>query len=183
MYTDKNYAKGRLNDTIIQCDGKPVLILDFPNKNVLLKMLGTGQELSVSYDSKRLSLQPPLLGYINGVGGATYLVRSPNRRWKQGIDKRGIYCLGPDCRTQDWYLGEQFNKGLSNQYPSLEEAILLVKERLVTTAFNKRWAIGLDERIYYRGKRVGLLRFSTREIVLDEEKLYLREALEEALNE
>lgn len=179
MYELIDYARGRLDDTVIMIDGSPSFIkMVTGNRELVFRNLTLDDGGAISMDSDKVDLTPIPLGYLNSVFGASYLVRLAQRRWKQGLDKRAVMVRGKDCRREDWFYTEDMEQCLTNVYPSFEEAKALAIKDDITVAFNKRWAISAKDSLFHRGMLVGTCK---KKVSLQKVYKYLQEILEEVI--
>ena len=179
MYKDRQYAMGRLLNTILQIRGNPCYVNHITgDMQVRYTDLITDEESGIQLDDPSLDLSPIELGYVNFKRGASYLIREAARRWKQGTDNKGIVVRGADNRTGDWFLSRQFLNCIADKYPSVIEALIVAEEEGITVAFNRKFAVSSDGSLYYRGIIVGKY---DNTFTLNKVYSYLQEILEEAL--
>jgi hypothetical protein len=101
-------------------------------------------------------IHPGIPGFVNGNDEAVYFTRIPRRIYYVGLSNENIRVVGLG--------GDIFNRislhkpaivfSLMDVYPSLEEALLLIKEKR-SVAFNKHFAVDKHQRIFYKTSHVG----------------------------
>jgi len=179
MYDMVDFAIGRLVQTTIKIKGVPSTILRINADREVKYVHLIEQEMRyISLDDEGVDLTPLKVGYLNCRRGASYLVRDARRRWKQGLDQQGISVEGDNYLVHDFYSSQEFLDCLEGKYPSLLEATFTAKDKHKSVAFNRKWAVGPTEELYYRGKIVGN---SKDGLHLNEVYKYLKELLEEVL--
>lgn len=110
----------------------------------------------------------PRLGFVNSHGAATYVSRTPVRRYQQGVTNASIHVdylprelyheRFEDCRLQFSNLeSREIGAALRGQYPTLRSALRFIKEFGGAMAFDKQFAIAEGNEIYYRKAKVGRL--------------------------
>lgn len=171
MYYNREFAQGRLVDTIIRFKDRAVAVLSVINEAQDLSLidLETNAEMVVNIDDKDISLDPPRLGYIYIPRvGARYYRRDAQRRWKQGLPLDMFHGL---FQTQRKALGSSLN-GKFKPFRQCCRAKL-------HTPFHRHWAVG-DGNLLYKGDIVGTV---TKEGVpsLRPDKVWLKEYLEEVI--
>lgn len=179
MYEFIDYAQGRLVDTVISIDQVPCYVMAVSDdRKIKYKTFPAGVLQVCSLDSDKIDLTPLPLGYVNFKRGSTYLTRIPQRRWKQGLDYRGIRSQGLDYREDDWFTSRAMLDCFNTKYPSYLEALFLLEEDRPCVAFSSKWAVDYEGAVFFRGTKVGKIEG---EITLKETYGYLQEMLEESL--
>jgi len=183
-YDEPAYAADRLVGTIVRYKGKAVKINNIiPDGSVELTYLTVNKRDLVKL--KDLDITPVPLGFCNYNGSTTYLSRSPVRQdWKQGLRSRTMRSSSPHW-APDEIPFKVIGKTIENDYPSLENVIVHLKEGAVESmAWHKDFAIDKIGNIYY--KTVGIvgafLDFKERRFQLAKEYRWVLESLEEAVN-
>lgn len=126
--------------------------------------------LMVELNSVELDISSPLLGYVNSGKTTYYVMRSPDRRYKQLVEPQTLVASecgitkGPTMvDTSGILLTQQGIEMLLGQYPSLKEAMELVKSKKVrAVAIDRYIALAMDSfgivRVYYKNKEVGRIK-------------------------
>tara|TARA_Y100001973_G_scaffold106774_1_gene187459 strand:+ start:6275 stop:6853 length:579 start_codon:yes stop_codon:yes gene_type:complete len=181
-------ATMRLEGTIILYGGKAALVRGV-NGDLTLSLERLHDEKvfdRVKQTSKFVKLRAPCLGYVNTERGAMFAMRTPARMWKQGLSMRSVRFKGHG-RVLPFHIENRvLAKCLDNNYPTLEEA----KASFVSTnpfkqdtpnsvAFSRRWAVGKDGDLLYKGDKVGRLEDKP---MLADKFIWLAEDLQETLD-
>lgn len=140
--------------------------------------------------SKHFDIAPFKLGYVNRPSGSGvfYCTRLPNRIQKQGL-------CGENFSARDNYGAPiNFNTFLSckqmidmvhGNYPSFDEALRLLAEKVNSVAFHRDFALVKDEVIpnllflYHKGNKVGMYARNSGEVSLGNKYACLKESLQE----
>lgn len=171
-YFDNDFARGRLNDTIIRIGGKAALIREIGgDQDLIYTDLESGDEGVINIRHEDVSIIPPRLGYITLGAGWFYCERFPERRWKQGIPLNIIAEKGPITHKTLKSLG----KSLNGKYTKFNVA----KRSKGCTAFSLHFAVS-NGLLMFKGKPVGDV--SVEGVVkLADKFIFLKEYLEESL--
>lgn len=103
-YESLEEVKHRLAGTVVLYNKEPVYLRDVCSENedgkygefvVLFKLPGMKEHFFVDKDDARLEYKRIRLGYVNGRYTALYIVRTPARRFKQGLTKDNIFIFTP----------------------------------------------------------------------------------------
>ena len=192
MYDDLNYADGRLRHTYIRYNGLPIYIKrvsywDDDGRQLCLNTVDvkTRKNKTIKINDAGLNYRPMPLGYVNFDGRAYYLMRMPQRRYKQGLDSGSIRVKVHSEDRQgvvpDWneLLAAPLYNVFENGYPSYTEACSLVDRGKTSVAFHRRFAIasgGLGNKyLTYKGNNIGW--FENNKILLSKKFKYLKEML------
>lgn len=177
----------RLEGTIITYRGKACTVGGV-NDNLTLNLsrLSDGSVFEgVKQKDPDIILRAPCLGYINTEKGAIFAMRTPARMWKQGLHMRSVRFKHQRFPFQ--VDNQTLSKCLDNEYPTLEEAMAGFKSTNPfnqkvphSIAFSRRWAVGRDGGLLYKGDKVGELKG---EPMLADKFIWLAEDLQETLNE
>lgn len=179
MYERQEDISGRLEGTIIRYGDDPVLVTGHEDFNIFIKFLdGTKREI-VSIKDKNLNFKSIPLGYVNYKGGAYYLQRVPERRWKHGISRAGIYSVTKNAPT-DYLLGKPLVSTVKNIYCSYDRALIEIEKPSINSiAFNRILAIKKEDlgnkKLNYKGVEVGY--FERERVILGKEYTHLKEHL------
>ena len=184
MYECADYAYGRLVNTVIRIKGEPCLVLALNSGEITYRNFGehladsTIDFSNIGYNSPHVDLTPIPVGYVNFKEGALYLVREAARRWKQGLDGRGLSVQGDRMEQADaeyLFFSTPMNDCLTNNYPSFAEAIALAEKEEKVVAFHLDWAVSVAGNLWFKGRLVGNV--IEDKAVLDDAFIYLQEAL------
>lgn len=170
-YYDNDFARGRLIGTIIRINGRAAYIENISGDQDLHYIdLESDTPGMVNIRDESVNVIPPRPGYISTGRGWKYVTRQPERRWKQGltIDLLGI---DMDSKTQRKALG----KSLNGNYIHFNVA----KRSVRCSAFSLHFAVQ-DGELMYKGEKVGTVSVEGF-IALDQNKIFLKEYLEESL--
>lgn len=162
----------RLHHTYCMYDGKPV----FVNVNVGYTIgeviiyppgdLSATKAKVVNITDDKFKFVFPELGYFNYKNRAVYLVRRPDRNQRQGLDLATCTVIvhnqndsGLPPSVSAILSSENFIPNLEGIYPSLQEALKLLKEDAQSVAISKRVAIGYIGRnllgLFYDSRLIG----------------------------
>lgn len=172
-YFDLDFARGRLERTVINISGRASLVLEVQGHDQILhyKDLEEFEYGTIPITSPEVEFVPPKLGYVQRPEGWRFFSRMPERRWKQGIpfDMFGI-------RYDDQKGCVRIGKSLNGKFASYNVA----KEARIPVAFSLNFAV---DRLYlhYKGEVVGTVN-PEGEPSLSPNYIYLREYLEECLS-
>lgn len=150
---DYNYANTRLVDSLVRLeDGSPFYVLTVQNDGYVIGIVNNNhKELRVPI--KDLNLEPVKLGYMNSKRKAGYLMRIPERKWKQGLRERNIY--SKDGVTVNILSPNLFNT-IRGIYPSLKDCVdYLYNDEVLSSAFSRDFSVytkGASKKIYLRYK-------------------------------
>lgn len=179
MYERQEDIRDRLEGTIIRYEDDPVLVVDSEGFNIFIKYLDGIKKELVSIKDKKLNFKSIPLGYVNYKGRAYYLQRIPQRRWKHGVSRAGIYSV-TDHAPIDYLLGKPLVATVKNIYCSYDKALIDIKKKSIeSVAFNRLIAIKKENlgntKLEYRGAEVGW--FEKNKVILGKEYSHLREHL------
>lgn len=180
--TEPHYFRQAFQNSMVRIKNTPVIIGNTD---------GFGAELYYPLNSKssyikdirniELNIEPVELGFLNYRDKVTYLRRSPQRRWKQGLSIGSV--VSPVNKTV--FYSKSFSNIVVNRYPSLEECDKLLKEnKKISCAFHRKWALKKGVQcpsLLYRGRVVGT--YYEGKFYLTDNFKYLEESLEEVLND
>lgn len=157
------------------------------NTCILRPLHGTRREQLVSLKDEGLDISSPILGYVNTKNEAIYVMRSPDRRYKQTLSPTSIIGMTISGRvlTGESLTEAIFSKNgedmLLNKYPTLEEALKFIesgtttKRSSLSIAFNRDVALAKDSfgitRVYFKGKEVGRIKPKTKIVIVPEGNL------------
>jgi hypothetical protein len=184
MYANDNveYARNRLNDTIITHQGKAVTVIDV-NKQGAKKPLQiisteilTGNAIVDSIDN--YDLTPVKLGFVNSNEAVGYLARKPLRHdWRQGLRAQQIVI--PYSSTPDFFIDFQdVAKTIEGIFPTIEE----IRGMKGMRAFSRDFCVDQKNDIYYRAfGKIGNFIDKTRNFLLDAKFFWVEERLKEVV--
>lgn len=174
---DHEYAHSRLEQTVVSLNGEPVFVMTV--KRGMLVTYSTLKDMTTYLTCRvdDLDLRPVKLGYCNHVRGVSYLMRMPMRRdWRQGLRFGNFIGVGFDVRHLAYTDLYDVIKG---NYPTFAQVLVKLKSGEVKTlAWCRAWAMSKTD-LFYKGQKVGSI--VANKPVLNDDNLYLREALEESL--
>lgn len=171
-YIKQDDVHMRLHNTYCMYDGKPVFVtvnVGYPVGDVTIYPPGSVDVLKskvINITNDKFKFVFPELGYVNYKNCAVYLGRRPDRNQRQGLDPGSCYAivhaqndsrLPPSVSTI--ICSENFIPNLEGVYPSLTEALELLKEDAQSVAISKRVAIGYIGRnllgLFYDSRLIG----------------------------
>jgi len=128
------------------------------------------------------------LGFCNVYGKSIYLMRSPQRQWKEGINNDNLCYLSPDNNAPNIQYGVPGGtvSGMvllplfKGNYPSFDEALNDVEETGAGSwsAFDRNYAVSNSGDISFKGlNNVGIV--NKGKVVLKDSFHFLKESLEE----
>lgn len=189
-YDTAAYAASRLIDTIILCDGAPVIV-----RNVEKSDAGSG--IVVKYteildptdrtkraDINQFDLNPVRLGYVNYRKDPVYLTRAPMRRdWRQGLRTMNIYdAHGNNPRMIPYHVIAQT---IMNNYPTFESALNTLNSPLLGDgglAYHRDFSISHEGKLSYKGMfEVGEVNMENGDVVIDPKFAWVGEAFNESM--
>lgn len=171
-YIKQDDVHMRLHNTYCMYDGKPVFVqvnMGYTIGEVVVYPPGTldaAKAKVVNITDDKFKFVFPELGYFNYKNCAVYIVRRPDRNQRQGLDPgtctvvvhtQNDSGLPPSVSTL--ICSENFIPNLEGIYPSLSEALDLLKEDAQSVAISKRVAIGYIGRnllaLFYDSRLIG----------------------------
>jgi len=178
MYSEVDYARTRLEGTVVLHDNKALRINHITSDRVIQGTLLQGREVEVSMDDCQLAQHK--LGFVNRDGNVFYVQRLPKRRdWRQGLRTNNVvgFRIGRDRieRISDTTI----MKCLEGNFPSVADALDEVVRCDVPVAISRSFALvpkrgGICVQYKQRGI-VGVYRDG--EFVLSDKYKYLKPAL------
>lgn len=165
-YYDRDFAQGRLTNTIISVHDRAALVLEVgPNQRLTVEDLESGVVTQIPITDESVSHIRPKVGWINVPRQhALFAAVMPERRWKQGIPLNNL------PQVEKKYLG----MALNNNYPSYARCI----DSQLRKAFSRYWAVG-NGRLWYKGLTVATVDGGV--VTFKQDKLFLRESFEECI--
>lgn len=176
VYEDCEYARSRLNDTIVMHKRSPVRVVnvchDMKAKvcsqlNIKAKPYFVGCE--------ELNILNMSLGFLNERGVASFLARRTLRHdWRQGLRPNNVSStnIGVSYKT--------ISKALLHRYPTFDESLLSVVDKSTSCAWCEDFAIKSDMSIVWRYDVVG--KFTDGYIKLNNKFVFLTNAIKESIN-
>ena len=180
-----NDVNARLDGGICFYDGRPYVIythgLNGTTGN-LRPLHGSRRDFLVHLNDEKLDISSPELGYINSGDNAFYIMRSPDRRYKQTLSSTSMVGLKIDGRVlsgdsvADVIFSESGERMFLNIYPTLKEALTFLEEakskKTRSVAFHRDVALAKDSfgitRVYFKGKEVGRIKPKTKTVIVPE---------------
>jgi hypothetical protein len=165
--------RNHLENTIIRLlDGSPVMINLIERNGTTFTLhyshlLGTG---GGGLPLSEFNLESCPLGYTPK---GRYLRRSPSRRWRWGLDSRGVrlYHNGSfearNCNLPSTTLA----LCIKGEHPSLQELL----ENNTFGAFDRHWCLTQDMLVYFQAMKVG--KVVDNQVVLDKQYKFLLKVL------
>ena len=178
---DIDYARGRLNNTFVPINGELVYVKHIGrNPNPVVTFSDTEEGEDVGRGAlKDIDLTPIKLGYSNYNGKTKYIMRTPARRWKQGVDNQSVKTLSTYWNEFFHMGGGDFRYTFSGKYPTLQVAIKRVKQKNYPVAFSRVFALLPENKLEYKGKDVVGTITDLGMPILDRKFMWLEEALRE----
>ena len=178
----------RLRRSVIMYGTLPVFVEGVEEKSLLMTALLTGKALKVESSSDKLNLNSLPLGYVNTREGALYIRRRPVRLYKQGICSENLCTSSRSGVPERVLRSKAFAKMLINSYPTFSEVVTgsggyvnPFEPSSTVKAFHRSLASD-GKNLYHKGRLVGKIR-PDKTFSLTEKFTYLREDIEECLNE
>jgi len=188
----------RLQGTVVRYDGEPVYVSNVtqgddgvPRIHIMnLPVILNGRE-EVNEDNKvtrkvvnsrHFDFEPFLLGYANLKYGACFLSRAPVRKYKQGLSSGNLTDAQGRLSFKAALADPGFKDALKNEYPPRSVATEMAKDKSITVAFCREFAVEYNSLgyflLHYRGAPCA---FSEDGYVfkLPEQFKYLSEVLQE----
>lgn len=154
-YKDEyRYAGSRLVGSVVRFNGKPVMV-----DNVDEEGRATGyyikSERPFNAHISNMNLDPVPLGYINTGSNAVYIARQPKRNdWRQGMRFANVKSINSNITPNE--LGYKcIAPCIMGEFPNIEECQKAVANGANSMAFSRRFSIGNNKSLSYRGKVVG----------------------------
>jgi hypothetical protein len=176
MYdNDYNYARTRLQDTLIKDDqGKPLYVVDVTSQGVIAEYFDGEDHKVLKLDE--VVVTDLKLGFVNYRGKAYYLARQPKRRdWRQGVRGQNVCSLSGALPLSNSTLAQC----LRGDFPSLSGALQKASEVAESIAWARDWALSKSLELLYKGEGV-VGKVVDGELELNTKFSYLQEALTEA---
>lgn len=189
-YDTAAYAASRLVDTIILCDGAPVIV-----RSVQSSLEGAG--ITVKYteildpsekmkkaDISKFDLNPVRLGYVNYRKNPVYLTRAPMRRdWRQGLRALNIYDAdGNNPRMIPYHVIAQT---IMNRYPSFQSALEALSSPLFEQgglAYHRDFSLSREGKLEYKGMfNVAQVNMDNGDVVIKPEFAWVGEAFNDSM--
>ena len=187
MFDNIRDASSKLGGTIIMHDKRAMLVNDVTEDLDLQgTLIRTGEDIVTRQDDPLVKLYCPSLGYVNTKDNSFYFMRTPVRRWKQGVDMRALVCPSEGIRPRGMLDYRNLADCLENVYPSFTEALGMFeninpfkKERRRSIAFSKHFAVKQGREgmlLCFKGREVGVVEGS--QPLLSNSFIWLQEMLE-----
>jgi len=189
MYDNVDDARMYLSGTVVRLDGTPVYIrqvepLDSGGITARYRVLGEDNNRNRTLADGGWDLTPVPLGYINlGRDGCYYLIRTPGRRYHQGLHGDSL-CSLRNGRVTVFGFPDMalLSRTILGEYPTYQEVYDAVTHGSQPKAFTRTLALngGGHITLEHRGTEVGYEADSA--MVLYPEFAYLKENIREQLN-
>jgi hypothetical protein len=154
------------------------------NQVRLSSLTGAVAPIIVGVADENLDVSSPPLGYINYSGHANYVMRRPERRFKQVVNAQNLICervmtgtyVGPD-QLNNMLFSREGEDMLMGRYPSVKDAIerMTLNKKVISVAISRDIAIARDSfgttRVYNKLEQVGYLREGTNTVVIPKHEL------------
>lgn len=183
MYDTVEYARSRLNDTVIMYQGNPFLVQTITRREQGGKLVVVGmlieREAPMEVFLEDCDIKPVSLGYVNYNKKAFYTMRMPMRRdWKQGL--RYLNLIDVDGRQFNGVGYSVFVNTIKNHYPSFQNAVKSLSN-CRSMAFHRDFCIDENYNIIYKGLFT-VAKYEEGDIgSFTIQKEWIREALDEAV--
>lgn len=148
-FYDVDHANLRLSNTIIRLGNYPIYLTEVYadwSASVTYLHSGKGSVLSDIRTLKDFDISPVPLGFCNAGSTASYLMRMPRRRTKQGLSEDSI--AFHDGNRQSVRQNGAYAKALSNTingvYPAKKEALSMLAKGFYVVAISRNWALARD---------------------------------------
>lgn len=174
MYDDVDYARTRLNETIVMStDGKAAYIHNlYVEDNIMsaqCSLVDGGDTKMIKLDD--LTLRGFKLGYLNRNGKAIYIMRVPKRRdWRQGLRNNNVVGFVKQRRCN--ISNQTIMEALEATYPSLDKAISMLQEGWSSVALSRQYAIesyrGRYNVIFRGTHKAGTFNIETKQVTLSD---------------
>lgn len=154
-------ANARLAKTIIRINSTPIKVLEVYSDMIMrYRVLKSGREHTIDVHHRSVNMRPVPLGYMNSHSkGAFYLMRTPARRYKQGLDLTKIifknFALPPVKLSQSH---KALHRCITGYYPKLESAKEAAGVLGVPIAFSRELAVDHRSNLHYKGVIVGSIK-------------------------
>lgn len=185
MYEDDiEYADKRLRNTVVSLRNRnPFWVETVTQKGgkILCSGVDLTTEETLTTSLSNIDLTPIRLGFVNTDTSAIFVCRKPMRKdWRQGLSETSTVLYGENSSR---FRKTHLVQCALNRYPTLAEALLQVKNKVVfSSAFSRDFAItgkSSDLGLVYRKYLVG--KIIKGNVVLDKDKFFLQEHLDEAM--
>ncbi len=187
-YDSEAYAQNRVVGTFVRHkDGTAIEVVNIAGKQVIAKELLTGKDRVFPYDE--LDINPIPLGYANTNGAAVYLARSPMRNdWKQGARWKNLRWItfGGEDNFRERMPAKVLGGVVQGLYPTYNDTVKALtggRDRILSKAWCRHFAMDVNWNIYHRGKYLigKMIDPVRREYKLNDDYWWTKEALEESL--
>jgi hypothetical protein len=185
MFDNKRDAEMRINKSVVMYKKRPVYITGISEKLYCTahELGDPGAEHRFKVTSRLLDLKPVKTGYLNLERNTVYLVRTPVRRWKQGLNAENIRIhadVAGGARLLDTV---SMRNCILNAYPKYPEAIASIREGWRSIAFHRHYAMSAGPAglvfLLYRGDKVGWIKDDSP--VISDEYRFIEEELQEVI--
>jgi len=187
-FYDVNHANLRLSGTIVRLGGLPIYISEvYDDWSVRAKYLLSYKDLRIPnlLNSEQLDISPVPLGFCQMEESASYLMRIPRRRTKQGLSEDSInsHDAPRNSIMESKAYSQSLGNTIINKYPPLKAALKMLGKGFNSVGIARNWAL------YHQGTRILLLykyhgqvgELANGVFSLTEEYRYLQESLDEEL--
>lgn len=143
-YFNMHDAQMRIGDTVCLYKGHPYYVQVTGNGNMVrLYKLGTSTAVAdVDYTSPDFSYKPFPLGYMNYAGRCYYLMRSPDRRQKQGLSRDLVLFKEGGNPPSGWFSTKSLEDTILGNFPSLAVAEMSIRGGITPKmAFHRTLAV------------------------------------------
>lgn len=186
-YDNSRDCNNALSYTVVMReDGEPVFLTPYDDWQWEVVPLGDEHEgETIDLREAGLTFEPIQLGYVNYWDKLIYIARRPKRMWKQGLNHDQLKAIRgylPDELLQS----ENLRNTIVNDFPSMPAAYRVVRLNNKDFAFHRHMAFTVDNGdgvgLEYKGEHIGFVD-EDMDFQINEKYFYLKEAIEEIINE
>lgn len=175
---DLNDATRIYRNSLIRVGINPIRVDALKDAGKIL-IIGTNirnnEKIEIDVNSPLVNNEPVPTGFVNGYDTAIYIARRTSRTYSQGLTSenmmmRQILQTNHSNRLYDEIItlsSAYLCNMIDGLYPSLEEAISRVQEKLAVSAFGRNQAVDKYMNIYYRCRRIGTVNQDNAVIKID----------------
>lgn len=196
-----DHAIRYLNESIIRFEGEPIYVFSIDSgrhsKNFMLYYYKVGDpdrtHKYILSDNSSIDMNPVPLGMLSLKASPKdkfstgYIERTPLRQYKIGLSRGNFkhkyvhpkYSMKYGSSVSNLLLSTELRDTIMGEYPAYKEAYKSAKDQGNIVAFSRRFAVGQDDKLYYKALQVPVGVAKSGSPTLDDDAFFLKEVLEE----
>lgn len=189
-FYDVAHANLRLSGTIVRLNDYPVYVQEVNDDwTASIMFLNSGKKATTGdiREQEGLDISPVPLGFCQIGQQASYLMRMPRRRTKQGLSEDSISSHDGNSSSvrRDNAYSKSLHNTITNVYPSLSTAISMLDKSFTSVGIARNWAVtridGFNVLMYKYYGPVG--KVMDKQYILDQDYSYLQECLDQEVGD